>query len=188
MAVDLDQLAAFVGKWEGFRSRVYLDAVGVPTIGYGETRHDIIERYRKTGITEWEAKRLLKQRLADFAYSVDGVVKVPLSPEQHLALTSLAYNIGTGAFAKSTLVRVLNQGQYGAAADQFLRWDRAGGATLPGLTNRRKAERSIFLEAEKRKRWEARLERVRADAAKHGWTLRRRIYARTLKALIGART
>jgi len=80
-----------------------------------------------------------------FADAVNKTVKVPLTSNQFSALVSLCFNIGIGAFQKSTLVRVLNQGNYGEAANQFLRWNQGGGKVLAGLVRRRQRERELFL-------------------------------------------
>ena len=189
----------FIAGREGLRLEPYNDGAvsdkypkGHASIGYGHLIHKgqvtQQDRVAWAHMNRARALDLLRMDAAVAEAAVNREVHVALSQAQFDALVSLAFNIGTGAFKGSTLVRVLNQGNYREAADQFLRWDRAGMKVLPGLTHRRQAEREMFLEGEKVKRWEARLERVRADAAKHGWTLRRRIYARTLKALIGART
>ena len=74
-----------------------------------------------------------------------GLVKVDLTQNEFDALVSLIYNIGAGNFQKSTLLKVLNQEKYDAAANQFLRWNKAGGNVLAGLTKRREHERELFL-------------------------------------------
>ena len=74
------------------------------------------------------------------------LVKVPINDNELDALTSLVYNIGIGAFKKSTLLSLLNQGaDRHLVADQFLRWNKAGGKVLPGLVKRRLAEHNLFL-------------------------------------------
>ena len=96
--IDLDFTAKFIAGFEGFVGTVYLDAVGVETIGYGETRRDILERYRQSGISEQDAMELLKQRVQEFADAVEVRItnSAALTPNRHAALTSLAYNIGAG--------------------------------------------------------------------------------------------
>ena len=74
-------------------------------------------------------------------------VKVPLNQNQYDALVSLAYNIGVGAFLSSTLFKKLNTKDYKGAAEQFDRWNRAGGKVMRGLTNRRAKERKLFEKA-----------------------------------------
>ena len=74
------------------------------------------------------------------------MIKVPITENMMAAITSLAYNIGTGAFGSSTLLRLLNQGaDKNLVADQFLRWNKVQGKEVKGLTNRRKLERELFL-------------------------------------------
>ncbi|XQQ05069.1 MAG: lysozyme [Leptolyngbya sp. IPPAS B-1204] len=128
-------------SFEGLRLQAYQDSVGVWTIGYGTTsgvRPGMV-------ITEAQAEALLRRDLDRFERAVSDLVKVPLSDDQFSALVSFTYNVGEGALASSTLLRLLNQRNYQGAADQLLRWDKAGGSTLPGLTRRRKAERALFL-------------------------------------------
>lgn len=144
-AAVLDEAAKLVAPFEGYRRHVYRDPVGVETIGYGETSPHIIRCYRHSGISEPAARALLRRRLKSFAQDVDDAVAAPLTVKQHAALASFAYNVGLGAFRSSTLRRELNRRHYAAAANQLLRWDRAGGRRLAGLTRRRRAERKLFL-------------------------------------------
>jgi lysozyme len=85
----------------------------------------------------------LQRKITDvktFEGALKQCVTVPLHQHEYDSYLSLAYNIGPTAFCKSTLVRLLNQGQYEEACKQILRWDRAGGKQVAGLTNRRQAE------------------------------------------------
>lgn len=122
---------------EGYRDTAYIPVPGdVPTIGFGTTEGV------KPGdkITPPQA---LVRALADiqkFEGAIKRCVSVPLHQHEYDAYTSLAYNIGAGAFCSSTLVRVLNQGQYAEACRQILRWDKFKGQPLRGLTIRRQAE------------------------------------------------
>ncbi|MFM7428090.1 MAG: lysozyme [Elainella sp.] len=128
-------------SFEGLELKAYQDAVGVWTIGYGTTRGV------RPGmvITEAQAEDLMKQDLRRFEQAIQDLVTVPLTSDQFSALVSFAYNVGEGALASSTLLRLLNQKNYQGAAEQFLRWDKAGGQALLGLTRRRRAERALFL-------------------------------------------
>jgi len=128
--------------FEGLRLTAYLDAVNVLTIGYGSTGGHVQKGMQ---ISEKEAEDLLKRDLVRFEKAVQDLVKVPLTEPQYDALVSLAFNIGTGAFASSTLLKKLNAKDYAGAANEILRWDKAGGRTLEGLTRRRVAERDLFL-------------------------------------------
>ena len=134
-----------IKKWEGFRAKAYLCPAGVPTIGYGNTFYPD-GRKVKLGdtISHEEAERLLKITLNQFAKEVDKLVKVQVTDNQFSALVSLAYNIGIGAFSGSTLLRLLNQGNYDKVSAQFDRWNRAGGEISLGLINRRNEERKLF--------------------------------------------
>ena len=96
-------------------------------------------------ITQSQAEAFLKQDLARFEKAVDDNVKVSLNGDQFAALVSFTYNVGEGALASSTLLRLLNQSDYQGAADQLLRWNKGDNGELAGLTRRRKAERALFL-------------------------------------------
>ncbi|NJR65394.1 MAG: lysozyme [Leptolyngbyaceae cyanobacterium CRU_2_3] len=132
---------SLIKSFEGLRLDAYLDPVGIWTIGYGTTKGI------KAGmrITEAQAETYLREDLQRFEQAVQDNVKVSLSSDQFSALVSFTYNVGEGALASSTLLRLLNQGDYQGAADQLLRWNKGDGQELPGLTRRRKAERAMFL-------------------------------------------
>ena len=130
-----------IKSFEGLRLRAYQDAVGIWTIGYGTTRG---VRPGMT-ISKEEAVKFLQEDLARFEKSINDAVKVPINDNQFSALASFTYNVGSGAFRSSTLLRLLNQGDIQGAADQFPRWNKAGGRALAGLTRRRNAERLLFL-------------------------------------------
>jgi lysozyme len=133
---------ATVGGFEGYRANAYKDAIGVPTICYGETRNVHLGDHR----TKAECDAMLLKRLDAFANHVERCVKRPLSDKTEVAFVSLAYNIGEGAFCGSSVVRLYNAGEARAACDAMMRFNRAGGHVLAGLTNRRKAERKLCLE------------------------------------------
>ncbi|MEL6938160.1 MAG: lysozyme [Cyanobacteria bacterium J06598_1] len=130
-----------IKSFEGLRLRAYQDAVGIWTIGFGTTRG---VRPGMT-ISEDRAISFLQEDLARFEKSIQDGVKVAINDNQFSALASFTYNVGPGAFRSSTLLRKLNQGDVRGAADELLRWDKAGGRALAGLTRRRKAERALFL-------------------------------------------
>ncbi len=123
------------------RIAAYLDCVGVPTIGYGHTKNV----HPGLIITQEQAEEFLHQDLRVAEAGVQHLVKVSLNDNQFAALVSFTFNLGTGALAQSTLLHDLNAGNYSAAADQFLRWNHAGGQVVAGLTRRRQAERKLFL-------------------------------------------
>ncbi|OVE50547.1 lysozyme [Chromobacterium violaceum] len=133
---------SLIKQFEGVRLAAYQDLVGVWTIGYGHTGPDV-----KAGmtITQQQADQLLAADLEKFETGVRKAVIVPLNANQFSALVSFSYNLGLGNLRSSTLLRLLNKGDYDGAAAQFPRWNRAGGQAVPGLTRRRKAEQALFL-------------------------------------------
>jgi GH24 family phage-related lysozyme (muramidase) len=144
--IDPDFTAMFVAGFEGFVGQVYRDAVGVETIGYGETRRDVIERYRRSGISQADALALLKRRVQEFADAVEGSITNPsaLTPHRHAALTSFAYNVGVGQFQESTACRRFNAGDFGGVPEALSWWNKAEDQVLEGLTRRRTAEGQLF--------------------------------------------
>jgi len=129
---------------EGYRSRAYDDGVGVQTMGFGTTRHP-------DGRPVAPGDRVTPERalvmLAHDAARIEREIKmcigdVPLHPHEWDALVSLAYNIGSAAFCKSTLVKRLKADppDYAGACAEILRWNKAGGRVLPGLVKRREEE------------------------------------------------
>ena len=135
-----------ISQFEGLRLNAYDDGVGVWTIGWGTTVYPNGAKVKKgDSITLEQAKQYKAHDLAKFEKAVNDAVKVPLNQNQFNALVSLAYNIGVSAFTNSTLVKRLNEGNYKAAADQFLVWVNAGGKRMQGLVNRRNKERELFL-------------------------------------------
>lgn len=131
-----------IKNFEGCVLKVYLDAIGLPTIGYG---HLIKPGESFTKITQKEAEDLLKSDAQIFVDGVNKLLEVKVTQNQFDALVSIAFNIGLGNLKSSTLLRLINAGDYKGAADQFPRWNKAGGKVLNGLTNRRNAERDLFL-------------------------------------------
>lgn len=125
-----------IATWEGFSGNAYQDIVNVWTIGFGSTKGV------KSGDTIDPVKAL--QRKMDDVQKFEGAikqcVKVPLHQHEYDAYLSLAYNIGPTAFCNSTLVRRLNDQDYAGACREILRWDKAGGKPVRGLTLRREAE------------------------------------------------
>jgi lysozyme len=127
---------------EGFRSWVYLDVEGFPTIGYG---HRLVhpETFSK-GIDETQAAELLAIDLRDAENAVQRLVHAPLTQGQFDALVDFVYNLGQHRLAKSTLLQDLNAGRYDQAAEQLLCWDHAGAAENAGLKARRQAELDLW--------------------------------------------
>lgn len=140
-----DRGVALIKAHEGLRLTAYTDPVGVWTIGYGHTTAagpPKVERGMK--ITDAGADAILRQDLAKFEGYVSSAVKVPLNQNEFDALVSWTFNLGPGNLRSSTLLKKLNAGDRAGAADEFLKWTKAGGKTLPGLVKRREAERALF--------------------------------------------
>lgn len=141
--------AAFIGHFEGFRGQMYNDPVGHATIGFGHLVHmgpinGSEPSEFKRGITRERGLELLRADAGSCATEISSSVKVKLNQAQADALISFAFNVGNGAFKDSTLLKLLNQGDYGAVPTQLNRWTKASGRTLPGLVTRRKAEGALF--------------------------------------------
>ncbi|MBD2156248.1 lysozyme [Leptolyngbya sp. FACHB-16] len=136
-----EQGLALIKKYEGFRSRSYLCPSGTWTIGYGST-HDVT---RGQWISEPEAAARLRREVQIYEHGVLAALKVEASQAQFDALVSLCYNIGVGAIARSSVMRFHNRRDFAAAADAFLLWNKGGGKEIPGLTRRRREERSLYL-------------------------------------------
>jgi lysozyme len=130
-----------IKSFEGLRLKAYRDAVGILTIGYGHTGREVTDGL---AISQMQAEDLLRGDLMRFE---DGVRQHAGAATQNQfdAMVSLAFNVGVTAFANSTLVRKHRGRDFDGAADEFLRWNRAGGRPLPGLIRRRQAERRLYL-------------------------------------------
>jgi lysozyme len=136
-----------IKEFEGLRLDAYQDSVGVWTIGYGTTAAAGLGIEPRAGqrITQAEAEWYLQKGVNKFADSIFPYFNAPLNQNQFGACVSLAYNIGPGAFKKSSVLRHINAGNMEKAADSFLLWNKAGGVKLKGLVRRRAAERALFL-------------------------------------------
>lgn len=140
-----DKALDLIRQFEGLRLAAYKCPAGVPTIGYGTTRGV------KMGmtVTKDEAEKLLQADVTPFSDRINKLVKVKLNQNQFDALVSFVYNVGSGAFADSTMLKLINQNLLDDAANQFIRWNKANGEVLTGLTRRRMTERDLFLRAMK---------------------------------------
>ena len=138
-------------EWEGLVPHEYLDSGGAPTIGIGHlltrserTSGKIILRGQsldyRNGFTEQQCWDLLDQDLDGVERTINDAVKVPLNQNQFDALVSFAFNVGDNAFRDSTLLKLLNQGQYDQVPAQLRRWVRDNGHVVQGLINRREKE------------------------------------------------
>ena len=136
-----------IKDFEGFSSTSYLDVVNIPTIGFGNTFYED-GRKVKLGeqISKTDALKLLEVVVnRDFADKIFPSIKVKVTQSQFDAMVSLAYNIGVGAFLKSTLLKKVNAGDFAGAGEEFLRWNKANGKEVLGLTRRREREKQLFL-------------------------------------------
>jgi len=142
-----DAALNLIKEFEEFRPDAYLDPVGIVTIGYGTTAAAGVGIAPKMGmrITEADATEYLMRAVAKFGGHIAPAITRPTNDNQWGAMVSLAYNIGPGAFNKSSVVRRFNAGDVQGAADAFMMWDKAGGKVLRGLVRRRDAERKLFL-------------------------------------------
>ena len=135
---------------EGFRSQLYNDVAKNATIGYGHlVHHDPVDgseaQVFKDGISEACGEQLLRGDLSRAENAINEMVEVSLSQDQFDALADFIYNLGVANFGTSTLLVKLNALDYDGAADQLLRWNKAGGIVVDGLEARRQAERNLFL-------------------------------------------
>ena len=135
-----DEGISLIKKFEGCRLEPYFCSGNVLTIGYGHTK-DVIENM---SITEDTAEALLKEDLKDFEEQVSNLVKVELNQNQFDALIAWTFNLGSGNLSSSTLLKKLNNSEYGEVPEQIKRWNKAGGKVLEGLIRRREAEALLF--------------------------------------------
>ncbi|MBS0918516.1 lysozyme [Providencia rettgeri] len=133
---------AMVTEFEGYDPNPYLDPIGVLTVCYGHTGPDIIPT--KT-YTKDECKALLEKDLAIVAKAVNPLIKVDIPDYTRAALYSFTYNVGTGAFSRSTLLKKLNAGDQAGACNELKRWIYAGGIKWKGLMTRREVEKAVCL-------------------------------------------
>ena len=133
-----------IKSFEGCELAAYRCPAGVWTCGYGATGSDI---RADTHFTQSQAEARLAKDIETAAKAVANLVRVPLTANQLGALASFVFNLGAGNFRSSTMRRLVNQGQYEKAAQEFDRWIFASGRKLDGLVRRRAAEKALFLKA-----------------------------------------
>lgn len=140
-----------VKEFEGYRSRLYNDAVGYCTIGYGH----LIKKSRCNGteprefrpsITEQKGEELLLIDMRWAKYSVQKSIRASLTDGQYAALVDFVFNVGSGNFQKSSIVRYVNANQHHKVPNQLKRWVKARKRILPGLVRRRGREIALYLE------------------------------------------
>ncbi len=132
---------ALIKKFEGCELEAYQCSAGVWTIGYGHTK-DVVEGMT---ITQEEAEQMLVDELHEYESYIDKYVTVALNQNQFDALVSWVYNLGPANLSASTMLKVLNSGEYEDVPAQMKRWNKAGGKVLEGLIRRREAEACLFV-------------------------------------------
>lgn len=133
-----------IGGYEGLRTKAYLDSVNIATVCFGETRGvKLGDQY-----TVEECKVMFGDALAEFEQGMRKCLRTPdaIPDKSYVAFLSLAYNIGTGAFCRSSIPSKLNRGDIRAACNTLPAFNKAGGRVLKGLVNRRAAERKLCLQ------------------------------------------
>jgi len=133
----------FLWREEGFVDHIYKDTAGHDTIGVGH----LVKAGEdwSHGITEDEARELLRKDMRIAAVSVGKLITVPLTENQYIALLSFTFNLGGGALQRSTLRSRLNRGEYASASEEFPKWCWAGGKKDKGVYFRRIREMNLFL-------------------------------------------
>jgi len=138
----------FIKKWEGFCPKPYKCTSGVPTIGYGATFYTNGKKVtmQDREVTEVQASGMLATMVANnFEKYVDSYVTAEVNQHQFDAMVSLSYNIGVGAFKKSTLLKKVNVNPNDPSiADEFMRFKYSAGKVSQGLLNRRKEEVAMY--------------------------------------------
>lgn len=135
-----------IRRHEGFSAIIYKCPAGYPTIGYGHVVTPAEQVKYAQGITRVEATSLLQLDVAKAFNAALRLTRVPLNQNELDALTSFIFNLGAGAYQRSTLRQRLNRGDKEGTAAEFKRWVYAGGRKLPGLVARRNEESLLFAE------------------------------------------
>lgn len=133
-----------IKRFEGFEPEIYLDAAGLPTIGYGHLLRLGEAEMFKGGISREAAEALLIKDVISAEKAVLRLIRVPLTDGQFDALVSFTFNLGGGALQRSTLRRVINRQHHNEVPNQLMRWVWAGGRKLKGLARRRAAEGNVY--------------------------------------------
>ena len=131
---------SLIKKFEGCELKAYRCPANVLTIGYGITKN-VTENME---ISQEEADEMLNEEITEYEEYVNNMVKVPLEQNQFDSLCAWVYNLGPTNLEKSTLLKLLNAGDYHLIPSQIRRWNKAGGETLKGLIRRREAESLLF--------------------------------------------
>ena len=136
-----------IAEFEGLRLKPYLCSAGVPTIGYGSTFYENGSKVKLTDmpITKLRAEQLLRNTADKFAEKVAVLITKPVTQNQFNALVSFAFNVGVSALKVSTLLKLVNNNPNDAnIAKEFMRWNKASGRVVQGLTNRRIKESAVY--------------------------------------------
>ena len=136
-----------IKQHEGFCSEPYLCPASVGTIGYGSTYYEDGTKVKlgDPPITQERAEKLLASVLVQYEKAVDSFARDDITQEQFDALVCFAYNVGIGALKTSTLLRKVNTNPSDPTIkDEFLRWNKAAGKVLKGLTKRREEEAKLY--------------------------------------------
>ena len=129
-----------IKKFEGCETTAYQDSVGVWTIGFGHTKG--VEEGQTCSIED--AESMLAEEMDEYESYINNMVKVELQQHEFDALVAWVYNLGPTNLGESTMLKVLNGGQFDRVPDEMNRWTRAGGEILEGLVRRRQAESLMF--------------------------------------------
>lgn len=134
-----------IAKYEGKENKPYLDTVNILTVCYGST----INVNKNKLYSDDECLNILSEDIKEHNKQLISLVKVPMNNNQHIAFLSFFYNVGYIKFKTSTLLKRLNSGRYEDACNELLRWNKAGGKVLNGLTKRRIEENKLCLTVDK---------------------------------------
>lgn len=146
MKIDKKGLS-LIAEFEGLSLKPYKCSAGVPTIGYGSTYYEngIKVNMSDAAITKQRAEQLLQHTADRFASKVFNLLKKPVTQNQFNALVSFAFNVGSGALASSTLLKLVNVNPNDAMiAKEFLKWNKVNKIPVQGLTNRRIKESALY--------------------------------------------
>lgn len=133
-----------IKSFEGFESEIYLDAAGLPTIGYGHLIRKGEHKMFENGISEAAGEALLIKDVLLAEQAVLRLINIPLTDGQFDALVSFTFNLGGGTLQRSTLRRKVNREEHDDVPAEFMRWVWAGGRKLKGLVRRREAEANLY--------------------------------------------
>jgi lysozyme len=138
---------SLIAEFEGLSLKPYKCSAGLPTIGYGSTYYENGTRIQMSDapITKQRAEQLLQHTADRFASKVANLIKKPVTQNQFNALVSFAFNVGSGALASSTLLKLVNINPNDAMiAKEFLKWNKVNKVPVQGLTNRRIKESYLY--------------------------------------------